>query len=134
MNEEVAGRARLVLQVLEDFPVIHVMYIAVLVCAPEELYPRIAELMLSRGVFSRGHLHANELRPAAALGPRDQRIVEAVARTACHPYAIETEYPEKTPDIRSFALTTLAGFGGAAAPWAEMALQASSAEDALAGR
>lgn len=28
MNEEVAGRARLVLQVLEDFPVIHVMYIA----------------------------------------------------------------------------------------------------------
>jgi hypothetical protein len=87
--------------------------------------------MLSRGVFSRGHLHANELRPAAALGPRDQRIVEAVARTACHPYAIETEYPEKTQDIRSFARTTLAGFGGAATPWAEMALQASSAEDAL---
>jgi hypothetical protein len=38
----------------------------VLVCAPEELYPRVAELLLSRGIFSRGYLHANELRLAAA--------------------------------------------------------------------
>jgi hypothetical protein len=148
MKEAERAQSRLVLQVLEEFPVIEVMHIAavkhfgrdryrregekeVLVCPPEELYPRVAELMLSRGVFSRGYLHANELRLAAALGPRDQRIVEAVARTAFHPFAIETEYPETKRDIRSFARTTLAGFGGAAAPWAEKAFQAISAEDAL---
>jgi hypothetical protein len=54
-----------------------------------------------------------------------------VARTAFHPYAIETEYPETKQDIRSFARTTLAGFGGAAASWADMAFQAISADDAL---
>lgn len=103
----------------------------VLVCAPGELYPRVAELMLSRGIFSRGYLHANELRLAATLGPRDQRIVEAVARTASRPFAIEREYPETKRDIRSLARTTLAEFGPAAAPWSETAFRAGSADDAL---
>lgn len=148
MNETEWAESRLVLQVMEEFPVVHVMHIAAVkhfgrdryrregdtairVCAPEVLYPRLAELMLSRGMFSRGYLHANELRLAAALGPRDQRIVEAVARTAFHAFPIETKYPEARKDIRSFARTTLAGFGEAAAPWAERAFQAISAEDAL---
>jgi hypothetical protein len=87
--------------------------------------------MLSRGMFSRGYLHADQLRLAAALGPRDQRIVDAVARTAFHPFPIETEYPETRQDIRSFARTTLAAFGDAATSWSETAFQAISAEDAL---
>jgi hypothetical protein len=149
MNETEWAQSRLVLQVLEEFSVTHdTMHIAavkhfgrdryrregdkeVLVCAPEELHPRLAELMLSRGVFSRGYLHANELRLAAALGPRDQRIVEAVARTAFRPFAIETEYPETKRDIRSLARTILAEFGPAAAPWSETAFRAISADDAL---
>jgi hypothetical protein len=148
MNEEERAQQELAVKVLQVFPRISTMNIAalrhfgqdqyrslgkdaLLLCPPAYLYPAIAELTLAQGDFSSAYLYADDVRLARALGPRDPRIVEAVARTAFSSQIITTEYSEAREDIRSLARVALAEFGPAAAQWSEQAFQEIGADDAL---
>ena len=147
MNDEERLQQELALKVFQAFPRISLLSIAAVrhfgqeayrkvekvalrLCPPTDLYPAVTEWALAQGQFSASHLFGDEVRLARALGPRDPRIVEAVARTAFHPGVIVTEYPLKG-DIRSLARVTLAEFGDEAAQWSEQAYQAINADDAL---
>ena len=148
MNDEERAQQDLALKVFAAFPKISTMSIAALrhfsrdqfrqtgktsirLCPPIDLYPAITERALAEDDFSPAYLHADEVRLARALGPRDPRIVDAVARTAFHPRVIETEYPESKQDVRFLARVTLAEFGSASAQWSEKAFSEISADDAL---
>lgn len=101
-------------------------------CAPVTLYGEVAEIALRTGVFDGNVLGEDALRLAGELGPRDERIVQAVARTAFYGYPIlEQQAGLEHRDVRAFARTVLAGFGPASRPWMERAIGEISGDSQL---
>jgi hypothetical protein len=82
-----------------------------------------------RGAFDMPFLYEAEIALAERLGPRDSRIVDAVAHSAF----LEHEIPSNglRIDLRPYARLALAEFGPAAKPWAQQAVLQLSSDDAM---
>ncbi|MBM3527533.1 MAG: hypothetical protein FJX62_05545 [Alphaproteobacteria bacterium] len=148
MNAEERQREELVVQVLRDFRRHATMLVAAKrhlgndqyrwidekttrrLCLDRRSDDEIAKITLADRTFAGSYLNGDELRLARRLGPRDPKIVEAVAATAFRKFAIINDYGVRH-DIRSLARVVLAEFGDVATPWSEQAFEAINTNDAL---
>lgn len=99
-------------------------------CPPVHLDKTVADAALRARVFEGPFLYEDPLRLAERLGPRDPKIVDAVARTAFYASLIPSDALHW--DLRPFARMVLAGFGAAARPWSDQAFAMMSAADPMA--
>src|SRR5262249_20760937 len=106
MNQEEREQTETALHALKIFPRISQMNIGAVrhfarlsyrrdnatrsqpLCPPGDVYAQVSDAMIAQGVFEKPFLFPDDLRVARIIGPRDRRIVDAVARTAFNPSPI----------------------------------------------
>ncbi len=98
-------------------------------CARADMFKEISNAALKAGVFDAPFLFEDELALAEQLGPRDPRIVQAVARSAFN----DSEIPSNVlrHDLRPYARLVLAEYGEVASPWLSRALSEMSTSSKL---
>lgn len=102
------------------------------ICPPLDLLADVAEVTLEKDFFIPGRpLRGYRLALARTLGPRDPRIIEAVAETAFFPHPVGNDAPIQGRDVRTLARIILAEFGPSAAHWSDRAFEAMSTDDRL---
>lgn len=97
-------------------------------CLDEDLKREITAATLNAKAWERGLAGSAKLNLARQLGPRDERIVRYVARTAFHDRPVADI---AFADVRPHARSVLASFGVAALPWRDEALATMNAKDSL---
>jgi hypothetical protein len=101
------------------------------VCPPVDLYPAVTAITTDQQVFSAPYLYEDEVNLARALGPRNEQILNSVARTAFNSRPIPYANLLKKADVRPLARLALAEFGVAAKPWSEQAFGQIGHDDPL---
>ena len=102
----------------------------VAVCTPDDILRRVAVAFDIRKGFGKGRLVEYQLELAARLPVRNRYIVEAVGKSA---FSVQVQESDifKQRDIRPYARTVLAGFGGEAKAFQVIAYEQMSIEDSL---
>jgi hypothetical protein len=102
----------------------------VAVCTPDEILRRVAAAFDVRKGLGKGRLVEYQLELAARLPVRNRYIVEAVGKSAFSSQVQESDI-FKQRDIRPYARTVLASFGGEAKAFQTLAYEQMSIEDSL---
>jgi len=94
----------------------------VAICTPDEIFRKVETAFEARKGLGKGRLVEYQLELAARLPSRNQYIVEAIGKSAFNPHAQESDI-FKQRDIRPFARTILATFGGEAKAFQTLAYE-----------
>lgn len=98
-------------------------------CSSDRLFEAVADAATAAGFFDERYLGEPSLWLAQQLGPRNPRIVEALARTAFSETAVPSDGLRW--DLRPFARLVLGEFGRTTAPWSKRAFDEMSIRDPL---